>query len=124
MLNDKNYLKEEKVNVKKIINDLIQSPKYALHPGYIYSKDDDKHYIGIGKLIELYSQGMGIEIKRSECISIKENEIDRYSLALLKTLIHLHPREDGNYTFYIKDELEEDPFEGDYVAQIIRILDV
>lgn len=60
-------------------------PKYALHPGWIISKNDgDRHYIGIGQLVNLY------QLKPNEYIVWgKGHNWDAY--------VHLHPDYYGNY---------------------------
>lgn len=62
--------------------------KYAIHPGYVVSKNDgDKHFIKYHQLIELY----GVDPK--ECFEWSEHtpghEYGKYT--------HLFPDYDGNY---------------------------
>lgn len=67
--------------------------KYILMPGYVYSKHDhDKHYIGAGKLAQLYG------VSLAECIIVHENtpassgcDFGFFNLPVLR------PRYNGDY---------------------------
>lgn len=67
----------------------MSGKKYAIHPGYVYSKfDGGEHYVGYQDLVRLY------RVKRNECIEWDESHAmgrkhDDY--------IHLFPQSDGNY---------------------------
>lgn len=70
--------------------------KYVLHPGYVRSAiDGDIHHISDVKLIQLY------RVNPRECIQdsiYKEGEWMRgYTIEELQKLIHLYPRQDGDY---------------------------
>ena len=68
--------------------------KYTIHPGIVYSQNDNgRHYISVDELIRLY------HVKRSECIIIMGA---RKFFELEKDLIHLYPKNDGDYTLPIK----------------------
>ncbi len=61
--------------------------RYVLHPGHVWSTNDrDKHYIGPGRLAELY------RVPLSECII-------RHSMVHLPgNYIHLWPSNSGDYS--------------------------
>jgi hypothetical protein len=64
-------------------------PKYALHPGYVISKNDgDEHYISAGQLARLYRLG-----PFEYCVWVEPN----IYLRVWEDYIHLYPRYDGNY---------------------------
>lgn len=76
--------------------------KYALHPGFVTSKNDgDRHFINAHQLASCYG------VRPCECVVVpwdatktrideirRQQIIDR--IERMK-LIHLHPRYDGNY---------------------------
>lgn len=65
--------------------------KYALHPGYVRSKNDnDEHFVSGTQLARLYG------VKLGECIEY--GGANRNGYTKVEDLIHLHPRRDGNYT--------------------------
>lgn len=67
----------------------MNDKKYAIHPGYVYSKSDgDEHYVGFRDLVRLY------RVKSSECFEWDNahamgRKYDDY--------IHLVPQSDGDY---------------------------
>jgi hypothetical protein len=63
--------------------------KYALHPGYVSSKQDgDRHYIGIGQLVRLY------ELQPNEYVVWdKEGSCGRF----WDDYVHLYPDYEGRY---------------------------
>lgn len=64
--------------------------KYALHPGYVYSKNDgDMHWITALQLARLYGVKMG------ECIDVAY--VQRLNNQHAASLIHLYPDYNGNY---------------------------
>jgi len=61
--------------------------KFALHPGYITSKNDgDEHYISVGQLAQLY------ELKPTEYIIWRE-----FHGSYWNDYVHLYPSYEGNY---------------------------
>lgn len=67
----------------------MSGKKYAIHPGYVYSKfDGGEHYVGYRDLISLY------RIKSSECIKWDESHTIGWKY---DDYIHLFPQSDGNY---------------------------
>lgn len=72
-----------------------RQPRYVLHPGWVYSKNDgDRHFIGGPRLARLY----GVDIR--QCVF---GDVPQYSE--LPGDIHLRPRRDGNYTLPANPEL-------------------
>lgn len=67
--------------------------KYALHPGFVYSKfDGGKLYIGASILVHMY------QISMKDCIIITDKTS---ALKLnLDDYIHLYPRYHGDYLEY------------------------
>lgn len=67
-------------------------PRYVLHPGYVVSRNDhDRHYIGSGRLRELYGL-------RPDDNVIVDDGPDRYWTRVHgPDVVHLYPRFDGNY---------------------------
>lgn len=67
--------------------------KYVVHPGWMKSKTDgDWHYIGFGRLCQLYG------LKPTQYI-INAKRSDHPTLPPIwpDDAIHLYPRYDGNY---------------------------
>jgi len=68
-----------------------RQPRYVLHPGYVYSKNDgDRHFIGGPRLAQLY----GVDIR--DCVF---GDVPQYSE--LPGDIHLRPSRCGNYTLAV-----------------------
>ena len=68
----------------------MSDKKYALHPGYVFSKNDgDRHYIGGPELARLY----GVEL--DECITIRRHH--SYIISGASRYIHLYPDYNGHY---------------------------
>lgn len=64
--------------------------KYILYPGYVRSKyDGELHLVTYGKLIELY------KLNPKDCID--GSKVFLFHEFNKNKLIHLSPREDGNY---------------------------
>lgn len=64
--------------------------KYALHPGYVYSKNDgDRHWISATRLAQLYGVKMG------ECIDAAYTH--HMNNTHRESLIHLYPDYNGDY---------------------------
>lgn len=68
-------------------------PRYVLHPGIVRSKyDGQNHYVGIGRLANLY----GVPMR--ECVVAHDRiRLMGLSDAQLDRMVHLYPREDGDY---------------------------
>ena len=63
--------------------------KFAIHPGYITSKNDgDRHFISYNQLIKLYGANP------NECFEWVKGHAD---VKLWDDYIHLKPRFDGDY---------------------------
>ncbi len=67
--------------------------KYALHPGYVYANDGDRHWITCARLIELY------KVNPKDCISV-----EAHGVFIGPDAIHLRPDDNG---FYKLPEEEE-----------------
>lgn len=65
--------------------------KYVLYPGLVRSKTDGQnHYINAVELCRLY------QVKWDECIVIDKRKT--LCIRNFSKMIHLYPREDGNYS--------------------------
>jgi hypothetical protein len=61
--------------------------RFAIHPGYIWSKNDDQlHYVGVSQLVKLYMLKPDEYIVWDEHLLYKANEYT-----------HLYPRYNGDY---------------------------
>lgn len=65
--------------------------KIALHPGYVWSTDGDRHYVSASRLAQLYRLLPGEYIVWD--INLRETYLGRN----YENYIHLYPEEDGNY---------------------------
>jgi len=72
--------------------------KYMVHPGFVTSKDGDRHWISARKLMELYG------VPPSLCIIFDNRDTESYSGLISRELTYLYPRNDGKYK---KINLEE-----------------
>jgi len=73
--------------------------KYAVHPGYVPSKNDgDIHFISASKLMKLYG------VKPTDCVVCRPDH-ETYGIQN-EDYIHLHPRYHGDYA------LPDKPAEG------------
>ena len=65
---------------------------YAIHPGYVTSKNDgDLHYIGVAQLVRLY------KLRAGEYITWDRNRPETYLGRNKEDYIHLYPRYDSDY---------------------------
>ncbi len=64
---------------------------FALHPGWVQSKDGDWHYIGARELASLYG------VAWNRCIVVDVRRPASYKGFDLQKLTHLFPRYDGDY---------------------------
>jgi len=62
--------------------------RYAVHPGWVRSKDGDDHFITARRLMELYG------VNPRACVVWDGHQLGRSA----HDYIHLYPRHDGNYT--------------------------
>jgi hypothetical protein len=67
--------------------------KFLVLPGVVWSRHDgDMHHISAERLIQLYG------VKLSECVIARDDgTVPGMSPEMLKSLIQLSPRRDGNY---------------------------
>jgi hypothetical protein len=84
------------------------SVRYVLHPGRVVSKNDGGvHMITAEKLAQCY------QIPITECIVVREDAaFEEQRMASEKmtrypNLIHLHPREEGDYREYLAGRREQ-----------------
>lgn len=66
--------------------------KYAVHPGYVYSRDGDYHYISIQTLMELY------QVDPQDCIIWDDARRETFLGRHIENYIHLYPSDSGNYS--------------------------
>ena len=71
----------------------MEEKRYAIHPGWGYSQDGDRHYIGYFRLIELY------KLNPKECI-----RWDDFAGRRWNDYVHLYAESDGNYQLYSKPQ--------------------
>lgn len=64
--------------------------KYAICPGYVFSSDGDRHFIGAGQLMDLY------RVSPRECVIVHNDEFGIGGQH--ENLIRLYPSFSGNYT--------------------------
>jgi hypothetical protein len=68
-------------------------PRFVLHPGMVKSRTDgDMHFVGIGQLASLY------RVPLTECVVATEFRLRLFTPAELERMVHLYPREDGDYS--------------------------
>lgn len=73
--------------VRKWLSVEAEKTVYALHPGYVISKEDgDQHWIGVSALVRLYG------LKPGEYVVWQENRGYRH-----EDYEHLWPQFDGDY---------------------------
>lgn len=66
--------------------------KYAVHPGWITSKNDAEwHYIGVAQLVRLY------ELRHNEYIVWDEKDPRTYAGRIYEEYVHLYPNYHGLY---------------------------
>lgn len=78
---------------------MIENKKYIVWPGYVRSRTDgDKHYIGAQQLMMLYG------VPQHDCViappiadQSRQAAMRRKILDGIDGLVHLRPRQNGNY---------------------------
>ena len=89
------------VRIKVVSSDVMKSAvdflrrremiKYAVYPGYVLSRDGNRHYITASQLANLY------RVNSRECIVIDPIRPETSFGLNTNNLINLYPRDDGNY---------------------------
>jgi len=65
--------------------------KYAVHPGPVFSKDGDEHFVGFDELIRLYG------VPADECLMWDDSRPQTFVGLRGEDYLHLYPKGDWNY---------------------------
>lgn len=81
--------------------------KYALHPGFVNSKNDRQaHYISVAQLVGLYG------LKTSDCVGWDDAVPETYMGRNENDFIHLWARDGGDYKEHMEKLKATEPSKG------------